>query len=416
MIHHLYTTISKQKSSPDILPLPLWSPIHHVLVPLLAKRYNEVLTAQAVPPSYSGSVLIPIHKQRGALTEPGGYRPVQLLTTEAKLLSKACLNLLAQRITIAHDQNQFATGLSAGTIAPQLILSATAAMAAARKWSSTVVFMDLTAAFDSVIHQLLFPAATTDASILLSLATAGVPEQQAREVLGCIRTAPLNLAIQELPAPLQSFLQNWTAAAWFQTPATPVASHQHHFNPATISQPALTSSQFMSGFRSEPAGCNQQYTQGIRQGDALSSLLFCFYMRLVMAPVAEYSTILASHITLPLSRYRTLSHDHLTSPATITHLTYSDDVALPLAHKHGARVLRDTQLLTDFTINTFRQYNLTVNLKPGKTAACMRITSSDARALWQHIKDSSITANPDTHEQFTHCLLYTSDAADDTPC
>ncbi len=142
----------------DPIPTHLLQAISSSVIPALTRIINTSLHTGTFPTAFKQARVSPLLKKPAlnpALLE--NYRPVSLLPFIAKSLERVVFNqlslFLAQNNILDHNQSGFRSGHSTETA----LLSVTEALRLARaaSKSSVLILLDLSAAFDTVNHQIL---------------------------------------------------------------------------------------------------------------------------------------------------------------------------------------------------------------------------------------------------------------------
>eukprot|EP00971_Amphidinium_carterae_P271605 5389359-Amphidinium_carterae.2 len=174
------------------------------------------------------------------------YRPVALMKTEAKLMSRMILMQLTK--TLATHASQFGSGDCVGVIYPQMVIRQMAASAASNGLASCTLFVDIVAAFDRVLLPLLWGCNSRTGWQAAELLDDGFTAPQADMVVRFLAERPTLLSVCGLPAGLLAVLRVWGHASWWTVNGTDACSS------------AL----------------------GVRQGDCLSAMVFDIFYSHVM--------------------------------------------------------------------------------------------------------------------------------------
>ena len=157
-VQKLCKDIKTVKSSgfPDISSV-VFKDAFKVLVPQLVYMFNRSFVTGTFPDSWKRATIIPLYKG-GDKTEVGNYRPVSLLPLPGKLLERVAqanmLNFLNNHNVISDKQGGFRKGFStSSSIADltDLLFNNTN-----KGLTSLAAFIDLSKAFDTVNHGILF--------------------------------------------------------------------------------------------------------------------------------------------------------------------------------------------------------------------------------------------------------------------
>uniref|UniRef100_A0A3Q1JKY8 Reverse transcriptase domain-containing protein n=1 Tax=Anabas testudineus TaxID=64144 RepID=A0A3Q1JKY8_ANATE len=145
----------------DPIPSTLLQAIAPTLIPAITQIINTSLTTGTFPTSFKQAQITPLLKKPSldpSLVE--NYRPVSLLSFLAKTLERAAFNqlsdFLSQNNLLDVNQSGFKSGHSTETALLTVVESLRVAKAAGK--SSVLILLDLSAAFDTVNHQILMTA------------------------------------------------------------------------------------------------------------------------------------------------------------------------------------------------------------------------------------------------------------------
>ncbi len=155
----------------DPIPSLLLQAISPTLLPAFTHIINTSLLTSTFPTAFKQARVTPLLKKptlNTSLTD--SYRPVSLLPFIVKMLERVFFNQLSSFLSNNHllDANQ--SGFRRGRSTETALLSVTEALRIAKAdcKSSVLILLDLSAAFDTVNHQILL-------STLTSLDITGIP-------------------------------------------------------------------------------------------------------------------------------------------------------------------------------------------------------------------------------------------------
>eukprot|EP00971_Amphidinium_carterae_P299445 5949592-Amphidinium_carterae.1 len=136
--------------------------------------------------------------------------------------------------------------------------------------STSLIFIDLKAAYDRVAWSLLFGDPTMESWFHASESNT-TSERVA--LFQHIKNQPSTLLGLQLPPQLYSILQQWVTSCWYTVDRTPTSSGQCQF-----------------AFRA---------SRGIRQGDSLSTVLFSLYLHTTLQQLNHHLLNTTSTVSLP---------------------------------------------------------------------------------------------------------------------
>lgn len=143
--------MAKGKSpGPDGIPTEVYSKYQDLLLPVLLDKYNTILTEIALPDSFYDATIVVILKPDKDPEDYELYRPISLLNTDYKLMTK----MLTTRLnTVIHslihpDQTGFLPGKSTTENIRRTQVNAQLGYKGRENWA--LASLDATKAFDSV--------------------------------------------------------------------------------------------------------------------------------------------------------------------------------------------------------------------------------------------------------------------------
>eukprot|EP00971_Amphidinium_carterae_P349659 6491138-Amphidinium_carterae.1 len=204
---HLY------RATPDMVPSEVWRVIADLVAEPLSTFFSELVTRRVIPRSYAGCRIVGVWKRKGNPMSASNYRPVALMKTEAKLMSRMILMQLTK--TLATHASQFGSGDCVGVIYPQMVIRQMAASAASNGLASCTLFVDIVAAFDRVLLPLLWGCNSRTGWQAAELLDDGFTAPQADMVVRFLAERPTLLSVCGLPAGLLAVLRVWGHASWW---------------------------------------------------------------------------------------------------------------------------------------------------------------------------------------------------------
>ena len=128
-----------------------------IILPTLTEIVNRSLLTAVFPLAWKKSVAIPILKE-GDYEIPNNNRPVSLLTVASKICERAALNQLMEYMSQKGRLTEHQSGNKKmhSTETLNILVSDMILDAMDRKELTAVVLLDLSKAFDSIEHSLLF--------------------------------------------------------------------------------------------------------------------------------------------------------------------------------------------------------------------------------------------------------------------
>eukprot|EP00971_Amphidinium_carterae_P303144 6023499-Amphidinium_carterae.2 len=262
----LVKSFNPRSSAPDTCPHAYWHALDPLLAHSLSQSMNICYRREVIPDAWSGSLIVPICKKGKTPFSVSSYRPIQLMRVEAKLFSKLLLQDLAKYMTVSAHQFGHGSGVSVPLVICQQFL----ACAADQQLSTSLLFIDIAAAYDSISHKLLIGPEETSADacpkpelILQGLQEIGFSSEEATKVQAHFLEYPHHLFLNLVPEKLRRLLEQWVKGPWMQLPLL------HTQDPL-------------------PGTETMKLTQGIRQGDCISTFLFCVFFDVVLARLKRF--------------------------------------------------------------------------------------------------------------------------------
>ena len=217
------------------------------------------------------------------------------------------------------------------------LLNATLDLARLRKRSIATFFVDVIAAFDSVLHSFIVDLELSDESILYLMTRLNLPSECYADLCAALN-APSALSAAGVPAHLQGVISDILTDNWFLIDNNP--------NPCIINR-------------------------STKQGDPLADLLFNFFAAVILKSIrASLSAAGYGVVYTPVST--TLFGD--LNPGVITDLSYVDDGAFQHEIADNSIAIYDMQTITAIVARAFYSHALLPNFKKGKSEwmICLR--------------------------------------------
>ena len=141
---------------PDGLTLEFYLRFWQLLLPLLHRLYNSSYTAQSLPESLRTSVTRLIFKKRGDIKDLKNWRPISLLNTDYKILSKAITLRLSRVLSSLVDPDQTCSVPGRSITSNVTLLRDVLDYIERTNEPGILVSLDQEKAFDRVNHSFLF--------------------------------------------------------------------------------------------------------------------------------------------------------------------------------------------------------------------------------------------------------------------
>ena len=125
-------------------------------IAFLTKIFNQVINTAIIPSNWKTGRIIPILKPGKPADEGKSYRPITLLSPAIKILERIILPDIAAAVPLAEHQHGFRKGHSTITAVNEITNHISIGLNKKKPVDRTVlVALDLTAAFDTVSHEIL---------------------------------------------------------------------------------------------------------------------------------------------------------------------------------------------------------------------------------------------------------------------
>uniref|UniRef100_A0A8C5D126 Reverse transcriptase domain-containing protein n=1 Tax=Gadus morhua TaxID=8049 RepID=A0A8C5D126_GADMO len=145
----------------DAIPSSLLQDVSSDILPFLTSIINSSLTSGIVPASLKTARIKPLLKKTTLnTTDIQDYRPVSLLSFPSKTLERAVANQLSSYLSSNNLLDPHQSGFKKAHSTETALLAVTESLRAARasSLSMVLILLDLSAAFDTVNHQILLAA------------------------------------------------------------------------------------------------------------------------------------------------------------------------------------------------------------------------------------------------------------------
>eukprot|EP00971_Amphidinium_carterae_P283428 5626471-Amphidinium_carterae.2 len=342
------------KATADAAPAAALVAIANKLAEPLCALYNTCMRERTVPVAYSGARIAPVWKRKGSEFHCEAFRPVALLTLEAKILAKLCLDRLAPRLS--YHCSQYGSGACPGVFYPQISVIQAAAHAKQSGLASATVFVDVIGAFDSVPLPMLWSGSCggTVEDKSASFQQLGYSQPTAESMATFLQSHPCILEKIGVPHAVIALLRNWGSHTWLVTDAeSDTAAHPH---------------------------------TGVLQGQNLAGLLFDLFYADLMEDVNCRLAAEGLGISLPLPSNRSLVVAEHAASIHIGGVAYRDDYALPIHAHSNAELIHLIGKVTETLAAVHREHHLSINYSKGKTECTVHLTPPDAKAYLQGLK------------------------------
>jgi len=256
---------------PDSIPAEVWAACSDFIAPLLASLFTAVGETGCTPAGFRDGLVTPLHKD-GCKATISNYRPITLLNTDYRLLSKCLAHrwgpALAQ--SIGPEQTAFMPGRLMGEsiLLLQLLPHALAAQEGGTDSAEgAAAFLDFSKAYDTVDRGFLLRAMEIGGG---AVSNAGAEQQQHLSPHQHQHTHQQPLPHQHTSAPTARTHQSpiWDGTAgWGRTARTAGMVGWAHILLGNTRASAV-----VNGWVSQP----RQWEAGVRQGCPLAPAMYLF--------------------------------------------------------------------------------------------------------------------------------------------
>eukprot|EP00971_Amphidinium_carterae_P343338 6483030-Amphidinium_carterae.1 len=324
------------KASADVVHAEVLKPLREEMSQELTQMFNHILQTAQVPACWRGAEVraVPKPKDRGA------YRPISLLAISQRVFTRVLLGRLRQVLSI--DPSQMALSRMGGCEQAHAIVSAVDLWAKREKLAMAHLHIDLRAAFDSILRQVLVGVhddtdQTDDEGNTDDLTFAQLQNLALFFEVHCV---PL-LQHRGAPAYLLDVLRNMQGGLWAQIPDLPGYSGQSFVSIAA----------------------------GVRQGCSLSPWLFSLYVGVIMSDLDDMFKERGLDFVIPV--HSSFPGMQVERERTLNAILFADDITFLRADEDGLQLLRMCRQVMQMCKATFKRYCLQVNQGPGKTELCI---------------------------------------------
>eukprot|EP00971_Amphidinium_carterae_P201853 4005205-Amphidinium_carterae.2 len=341
-----------KRATADVIPAAAYTALAVKLGPPLCALFNLCLSQCQVPLAYAGARVVPVWKKKGSALHCASYRPISLLTLEAKLFAKLCLRKLEARL--CYHQAQFGTGHRSGIEYPQVTVIQMAAWALAERVPSATLFVDVRAAFDSVAHPILWGLGAHCPDVANSLIEAGYAEQQAHSLAAFLHTHPTLLSRVGIPPMVVELLRQWGSSTWLVS----ASSSESAWRPHT----------------------------GVPQGHNLAALVFDLFYAEILTEIDRKLLHAGIGLELPRCSGRLLQTAPGLGNCMIGGVAYRDDYSLAMVATNNDELIQKLSHAAEIVEAVHSEFHLTLNWAPGKTEATTRLVSNTAKPLYAGLR------------------------------
>ena len=318
------------------------APMAKLLTPLLVKASWHMRE----PLKWKGGLLIPLFKGKGSPAEPSAYRSIFLSDICAKIHHSHMRSALADVWSQEDDLIQMGGKKGCSTDVAHHFLHAHLSWSRAQNVSCGILFVDLQAAFYSILRSSLFPGEFHDDEICFAMKQLGITPKDWQDIKSCIT----------------------------QDNATDgVEAHS-----AGILRDMFSGTHFMMHGLSDKIAT----MRGTRPGDPVADILFNMAFRLVVLD-ARRKIQMATGVPWFGSPK---SADDITSGVPIpvrgfAEITFVDDIAYAIHSSNAEDLVSSLQITASCLHDAASDRGLGINYQAGKTEAILKLAGTKAKSV-----------------------------------
>ncbi len=314
------------------------------MVPLLMKCTLH----QFEPLSWKGGTLVPLFKGKGKVDCPASYRSIFISDTTCKTFHSCLRTRLMRAWESSMCTLQFGGRPGFGTDVAHHCAHAFLSWSRHSGTPAALIFLDLTAAFYSVLRQGLFQHDICDLHLCYAFKTLGITPDELHEV---VDTVASEAAVEGVSQHCDLVLKGLFEATHFSIDGLPGVTHT---------------------------------SKGTRPGDPIADLLFNMTMRLIQRSVQKkLEAYQLCDLTLECSSPNVLEVPELPAQGYAA-VAYVDDVVIMAHAPSNEQVRHMTQLIVSTYYDEARHRGLWMNFEPKKTEAIFQPAGKGTRSFKDH--------------------------------
>ena len=313
-----------------------------ILTPLLVKASWHMRE----PLTWKGGLLIPLFKGKGSPADPSAYRSIFLSDVCAKVHHAHMRKGLADIWTQSDDLIQMGGRKGCSTDIAHHFLHAHLSWARANSISCGLLFVDLQAAFYSILRSSLFEGEFHDDMICFAMRQLGITPGEWHEIKDCVSS---DNATEGLDAHRVGVLRDMFSGTHF-------SMHGSTGNIVT--------------------------TRGTRPGDPVADILFNMAFRLVVVD-ARRNILQTTNMQCLGSP---LTADDVTAVASVprtafAEITFVDDIAYAIHSDSPSGLVSNLQVIASCLHDAAAARGLCINYQAGKTEAVLKLAGTGSKAV-----------------------------------
>jgi len=326
----------------DALPPDLYCAFSDAIAGLALPLYRQAFATVSEPLQFKGGVIQDLLKANGFATECNNSRGILISDILGKGYRRGIRNRLSPFCESFSLDTQCGSLSHKGTDFASHLLNSFLDIAKLRKHSIVVLFVDVIAAFDSVIHSFLCDIPLTDEAIMYLMSRLNLPAECFAQLCENLRALPA-LKEAKVPDHLHNVAVDILDNNWFLINNNP--------NPSTIKR-------------------------STKQGDPLADMFFNFFMARILKSVRQ--ALLDAGFGLHVHEFDSAIFGH-TPETDVTDVSYVDDSFFVHEFQDNLNVVSHIQHMVSIVCKALYSHCLIPNFKKGKSEVTLALRGKDAR-------------------------------------
>ena len=320
--------------------------IAKILTPLLVKAAWHMRE----PLTWKGGLLVPLFKGKGSPAEPSAYRSIFLSDICAKVHHSHMRRTLADLWNQKGELIQMGGKKGCSTDVAHHFLHAHLSWSRAKNLSCGLLFVDLQAAFYSVLRSSLFAGECHDDQICFAMKQLGITPQDWQDIKECVTCDHATMGLDDHHV---GILRDMFSGTHFQ---------MHGLTDKTVT------------------------TRGTRPGDPVADILFNMAFRLV---VLDARRKIRAATGIPCFG-SPVPADDITCGMTIpskgfAEITFVDDIAYAIHSTSAEDLVSHMQVTASCLHDAAAARGLGINYQAGKTEAILKLSGKGAKSVKQKV-------------------------------
>jgi len=332
----------------DALPPDLYCVFAEAIACIALPLYRQAFASVSEPLQFKGGVIQDLLKANGFATECNNSRGILVSDVLGKGYRRGIRNRLAPFCESFSLDTQCGSLLHKGTDFASHLLNSFLDIAKLKKRSAIVLFIDVIAAFDSVIHSFLCDIPLTDEAVLYLIKRLNLPGECYTELCEALK-APSVLKEAKVPDHLHNVAVDILENNWFLINNNP--------NPSTVNR-------------------------STKQGDPLADLFFNFFMARILKNIRNALHASGYGLHIPEVESAIFGHTHVVDA---TDVSYVDDSLFVHDFQDNLNVTDHIQNMVSIVCRALFSHCLVPNFKKGKSEVILALRGMHAKQAKKHV-------------------------------